>query len=113
MYSGTMAPRKEQVRLKANDGFVLVKLDDAPTETAGGIHLVDAVRDENKVQEGVITDVGRGMGHWLTADRKFVYEQPIFVIGDRVHFNSWGGEKIEDGDDTVAVLRHAEVLAIA
>jgi co-chaperonin GroES (HSP10) len=96
--------------MKATDGFALVLLDDVPDTTDGGIVLPTKTRDENKVQTGVVIDVGRGAAHW--EGERFVYETPLIRTGDRVHFNSWGGEKIEDGEDTIAVLRHQEILAV-
>lgn len=83
---------------------IVLKREEAESTTAGGIVLPDSA--QNKPQKGEVIAVGDG--HVKNDGSKI----PLTLQeGDRVIFNSYGGEEIKVGDEEYLLLRESDVLA--
>jgi len=101
-----MTKRKEVLRvLKPLGDRVVVKVDDSPELSPGGIVLPDAAQE--KPQRGVVVSVGEGKrlddGKIVALDVK---------VGDRVIFSKYGGVEVRDGNEEFVILRQDDIYAV-
>lgn len=84
---------------------ILVKRNEEPTRTKGGLFLPETAKE--KPVEGTVLAVGQGR---LSDDGKVT---PLSVaVGDRVVFGKYAGTEIKiDGEDRL-ILREDDVLGI-
>jgi chaperonin GroES len=84
---------------------VLVKRNDEPTRTKGGLFLPETAKE--KPVEGTVLAVGNGR---TTDDGKL---NPLTVkVGDRVVFGKYAGTEIKvEGEDRL-ILREDDILGI-
>ena len=84
---------------------VLVKRNDEPTRTKGGLFLPETAKE--KPVEGTVLAVGNGR---TTDDGKLT---PLTVkVGDRVVFGKYAGTEIKvEGEDRL-ILREDDILGI-
>ena len=84
---------------------VLVKQDDEPQKTAGGIFLPETAKEAP--QWGVVVRVGKGK---LLDDGKV---HPLFVKeGDKVIFGKYSGTKVKMGEDELLFMREEDIMAV-
>ena len=84
---------------------VLVKIDDSPQLSPGGIVLPDSAQE--KPQRGIVVRVGEGR----TLDDGS--RAPMEVKeGDCVIFSKYGGSEVKDGDEELTLLREDDIYAI-
>ena len=84
---------------------VIVKVDDSPEKSAGGILLPDKAQE--KPQRGVVIAVGEGR---RLDDGKL---SPVEVKpSDSVIFSKYGGTEVRDGEEEYVILRQDDIYAI-
>lgn len=85
---------------------ILVKRDEAETQTDSGIFLPESAKDKPK--SGTIQAVGDGNVNTDTGKRI-----PLTVKkGDKVIFNSYAGTEIKFGKDELLIMSESDLLAI-
>ncbi|GIX30673.1 MAG: 10 kDa chaperonin 3 [Porticoccaceae bacterium] len=84
---------------------VVVRRIDAEQKSKGGIIIPDTAKE--KPTQGEVIAVGEGA---LLDDGTL---RPLRVkVGDRVLFAKYAGTEIEQGDDTLLVMRESDILAV-
>lgn len=85
---------------------IIVRRDEAESQTASGIFLPESSKDRPKT--GVVEAVGDGKLNTETGDRI-----PLSVkAGDRVIFSSYAGTEIKLDGDELLIMSEDEVLAV-
>ncbi|MEM1165976.1 MAG: co-chaperone GroES [Planctomycetota bacterium] len=85
---------------------LVLRRDEAETETASGIILPESAKDQPKT--GIVEAVGPGNLNTDTGERI-----PLNLsVGDRVIFSSYAGTEIKLGADDVLILSESDVLAV-
>jgi len=84
---------------------VLVRRDEAETESEGGIVLPDAAK--NKPNRGEVVAVGEGK----------ILDSGVRVsisvnVGDSVVFGAYGGTEVELNGDTYIILSESDILLV-
>ena len=91
--------------LKPLGDRVIVKADEAESQTASGLYLAGDAKE--KPQTGTVLAVGAGK---LDKDGNLV---PVPVkVGDKVIFGKYGGTEITYEEETVLILRADDIYAI-
>jgi len=85
---------------------VLVRRDEAETQTDSGIYLPESAKDKPK--SGTVIAAGEGNINTETGKRIPLTVEP----GDRVIFNSYAGTEVKLGSDELLIMSESEVLAI-
>lgn len=83
---------------------VVIKRDDAKSETAGGIVLPESAKDKSR--QGAVVAVGPGRaekGRWVRLQVQ---------SGDRVLFGADAGTEVEIDDTKYVVMHEQEILSI-
>jgi chaperonin GroES len=83
---------------------IVLKREEAKSQTAGGIVLPDSAKD--KPQKGTVISVGDG--HVSRDGKRHALS---LKAGDKVIFSSYAGDEISVGDDEYLLLRESDVLA--
>ena len=105
--------KKKQAAKKAAKGVkiqplgdrVVIMREEAEAVTAGGIVLPDSAQD--KPVRGTIVNVGDGRLLDDGSRKKLQVKK-----GDRVLFNSYGGEQFKLGDQELLLMREEDILAV-
>lgn len=85
---------------------ILVKRDEAETQTESGIYLPESAKDKPK--SGTIQAVGDGTLNTDTGERI-----PLTVKkGDKVIFSSYAGTEVKLGKDELLIMNESDILAI-
>ena len=86
---------------------VLVRRDEAETQTESGIYLPESAKDKPK--SGTIEAVGDGALNTETGER-----MPLAVKkGDRVIFSSFAGSELKlDTENDLLIMSESDILAI-
>lgn len=85
---------------------VLIKRDEAETQTESGIYLPESAKDRPK--SGTVQAVGDGAFNTDTGERT-----PLTVKkGDKVIFSSYAGTEVKLGKDELLIMSESEILAI-
>jgi chaperonin GroES len=107
MATATKAKKKKSaVAVRPLHDKILVRRDEAETQTASGIFLPDSSKDRPKT--GVIEAVGDGKLNTDTGERI-----PLAVkAGDRVIFSSYAGTEIKLDGEELLIMSEDEVLAV-
>ena len=91
--------------LKPLGDRVIVKADEAESQTASGLYLAGDAKE--KPQTGTVIAVGEGK----RCKDGNIYPMPI-KVGDRVIYGKYGGTEVHyDGED-VLILRADDIYAI-
>jgi len=94
------------VKVRPLGDKVLIKRDDAATQTESGIYLPESAKDKPKT--GTVQSVGDGALNTETGDRI-----PLTVKkGDKVIFSSYSGTEIKLGASEFLMMSENEILAI-
>jgi chaperonin GroES len=84
---------------------VLVKQDDQPQQTAGGIFLPETAKEAP--QWGTVVRAGKGK---MLEDGKL---RPLCVKeGDKVIFGKYSGTKVKMGEDELLFMREEDIMAV-
>ena len=84
---------------------ILVKVQTAEEQTAGGIFLPDTAKE--KTQVGEVVQVGTGK----RSDKGVL--QPVDVtVGDRILYSKYAGTELKIGGEEYMLLREQDILAI-
>jgi chaperonin GroES len=94
------------MNLKPLDDRIVVKPNEAETQTASGLVIPDTAKE--KPQQGSVLAVGPGKraessGELIPLDIK---------VGDTVLYSKYGGTEVTVGGDDLLVLNARDVLAI-
>ncbi|HUX79512.1 MAG TPA: co-chaperone GroES [Alphaproteobacteria bacterium] len=93
------------MKLKPLSNRVVIKQDEAPSQTKGGIHLPESAQEKSTM--GSILAVGPGNRN----DQGDI--NPMSVKeGDKVCYEKYGGTEVDVDGEKVVVLRESEILAI-
>lgn len=84
---------------------VVVKRQEAETQTASGIIIPDNAQD--KPHQGEVVAVGPGK----TMDNGQL-RAPQVKVGDRVYFRKYGGAEIKLQGQEFVIIREEEILAV-
>jgi len=86
---------------------VLVRRDEAETQTDSGIYLPESAKDKPKT--GTVQAVGDGALNTETGER-----MPLTVKkGDKVIFSSFAGSELRlDTDDDLIIMSESDILAV-
>lgn len=93
--------------MKPLSDHLIVRRDEAPTHTPGGIALPGAVLADMQPTRGTVLAVGPGrrLDNGTRA-------QPEVDAGDQIVFARYGGAEIEFDGETFTVLREGDVIAV-
>ena len=94
------------MNLKPLDDRVVVKPNEAETQTASGLVIPDTAKE--KPQQGTVLAVGPGKR--AEANGELI---PLGIsVGDTVLYSKYGGTEVTVGGDDLLVLSSRDVLAI-
>lgn len=93
------------MKLKPLGDRVIVKQDEAETQTSSGLFIAGA--DKEKPQTGTVIAVGPGK---LDKDGKNL-PMPV-KTGDRVVYSKYGGNEIMCDDEEVLIVRADDIYAV-
>ena len=94
------------MNLKPLDDRIVVKPNEAETQTASGLVIPDTAKE--KPQQGSVLAVGPGKRAESTGE-----VIPLDIkVGDTVLYSKYGGTEITVGGDDLLVLNARDVLAI-
>ena len=94
------------MNLKPLDDRIVVKPNEAETQTASGLVIPDTAKE--KPQQGAVLAVGPGKRAESTGDLI-----PLDIkVGDTVLYSKYGGTEVTVAGDEVLVLNARDVLAI-
>jgi chaperonin GroES len=94
------------MNLKPLDDRIVVKPNEAETQTASGLVIPDTAKE--KPQQGSVLAVGPGKRAESTGDLI-----PLGIsVGDTVLYSKYGGTEVTVGGDDLLVLNARDVLAI-
>ncbi len=97
---------KSKLKIRPLHDKILVRRDEAETQTESGIYLPEGAKDRPKT--GVVESVGDGALNTDTGERT-----PLTVKkGDRVIFSSYAGTEVKLDDNELLIMSEDEVLAI-
>ena len=94
------------MNLKPLDDRIVVKPNEAETQTASGLVIPDTAKE--KPQQGTVLAVGPGRRSDTTGE---VIALGISV-GDTVLYSKYGGTEVTVGGDDLLVLNARDVLAV-
>ncbi|MCR9217303.1 MAG: co-chaperone GroES [Phycisphaerales bacterium] len=102
----TKKTKSTKLSIKPLHDKVIVRRDEAETQTASGIFLPESAKDQQKT--GVILAVGDGALNRETGDRI-----PLSVTnGDRVIFSSYAGNEVKVDGEELLIMSESDILAI-
>jgi chaperonin GroES len=84
---------------------VLVKQDDEPQKTAGGIYLPETAKETP--QWGTVVRVGPGKLLDSGEVRRLTVKE-----GDKVIFGKYSGTKVKMGEDELLFMREEDIMAV-
>ncbi len=84
---------------------VLVKQDDEPQKTEGGIYLPDTAKEAP--QWGTVVRVGPGKVLDSGEVRKMTVKE-----GDKIIFGKYSGTKVKMGQDELLFMREEDIMAV-
>ncbi len=94
------------MNLKPLDDRIVVKPNEAETQTASGLVIPDTAKE--KPQQGTVLAVGPGKRAESTGE-----VIPVGIkVGDTVLYSKYGGTEVSVGGDDLLVLNARDVLAI-
>lgn len=93
-------------KIKPSLNRVVVKRDEAATQTASGLYIPDTEQD--KPQEGTVVAVGPGSKYFH--DGQMVTIPVEFNPGDRVLFPKFGGTELKVDGEEVVMFNETEIL---
>ena len=94
------------MNLKPLDDRIVVKPNEAETQTASGLVIPDTAKE--KPQQGSVLAVGPGKRTESTGELI-----PLGIsVGDTVLYSKYGGTEVTVGGDDLLVLNARDVLAI-
>jgi chaperonin GroES len=94
------------MNLKPLDDRIVVKPNEAETQTASGLVIPDTAKE--KPQQGSVLAVGPGKRAESTGELI-----PLGIsVGDTVLYSKYGGTEVSVGGDDLLVLNARDVLAI-
>ena len=94
------------MNLKPLDDRIVVKPNEAETQTASGLVIPDTAKE--KPQQGTVLAVGPGKRAESTGELI-----PLGIsVGDTVLYSKYGGTEVNVGGDDLLVLNARDVLAI-
>ena len=94
------------MNLKPLDDRIVVKPNEAETQTASGLVIPDTAKE--KPQQGTVLAVGPGKRAESTGELI-----PLGInVGDTVLYSKYGGTEVSVGGDDLLVLNARDVLAI-
>jgi chaperonin GroES len=94
------------MNLKPLDDRIVVKPNEAETQTASGLVIPDTAKE--KPQQGTVLAVGPGKR--AEANGELI---PLGIsVGDTVLYSKYGGTEVTVGGDDLLVLSSRDVLAI-
>lgn len=94
-----------QVKVKPLLDRILVKQDDEPQKSAGGIFLPETAKEAP--QRGVVVAAGQG--------RRSEHGelQPLALkAGDKVIFGKYSGTKVQIGEEELLFMREEDIMAV-
>ncbi|MEO1009251.1 MAG: co-chaperone GroES [Planctomycetota bacterium] len=102
-----MATRtKKKIGIRPLHDKLIVRRDEAETQTAAGIFLPESSSERPKT--GIVEAVGDGTLNMETGERV-----PLTIeVGQRIIFSSYSGTEVKLDGDELLVLSEADVLAI-
>lgn len=111
--AGTLDGKTIENEFKPANNMILVKLNSADTETAGGLLLTS--KKKTKKNEGTVSSVGPGKINQFSG---FEFDMPL-TPGDSVIYDRYGGSEINyNGEphvlipDDVVLIKHAGALTM-
>lgn len=94
------------MNLKPLDDRIVVKPNEAETQTASGLVIPDTAKE--KPQQGTVLAVGPGRRSDTTGE-----VIPLGIsVGDTVLYSKYGGTEVAVGGDDLLVLNARDVLAV-
>jgi chaperonin GroES len=94
------------MNLKPLDDRIVVKPNEAETQTASGLVIPDTAKE--KPQQGVVLAVGPGKRAESTGE-----VIPVGIeVGQTVLYSKYGGTEVTAGGEDVLVLNARDVLAV-
>ena len=110
---GTLDGKTIENEFTPANNMVLVKLNSADTETAGGLLL--ATKKKTKKNEGNVVSVGPGK---INQDSGFAFDMPL-APGESVIYDSYGGAEVNYNGvqhvlipDDVVLIKHTGKLTM-
>jgi chaperonin GroES len=94
-----------QVKIKPLLDRILVKQDDEPQKSAGGIFLPETAKEAP--QRGTVVAAGQGR----RSDNGELQALSL-KEGDKIIFGKYSGTKVQIGDDELLFMREEDIMAV-
>lgn len=102
----TKTKTKTKLAVRPLHDKIIVRRDEAESQTASGIFLPESSKDKPKT--GVVEAVGNGELNTETGTRTPLSVKP----GDRVIFNSYAGTEVKLDGEPLLIMSESEVLGV-
>ena len=102
----TKTKTKTKLAVRPLHDKIIVRRDEAESQTASGIFLPESSKDKPKT--GVVEAVGDGELNTDTGTRTPLSVKP----GDRVIFNSYAGTEVKLDGEPLLIMSESEVLGV-
>lgn len=102
----TKTKTKTKLAVRPLHDKIIVRRDEAESQTASGIFLPESSKDKPKT--GVVEAVGDGELNTETGTRTPLSVKP----GDRVIFNSYAGTEVKLDGEPLLIMSESEVLGV-
>ena len=93
------------MKIKPIYDYVLIRRLESESKTSGGLIIPDTAKE--KPQQGIVMAVGEGK-----RDDNGNLVKPVVKEGDKVLFTKWSGTDVKMNDETLVVMKEADIIAI-
>lgn len=93
------------MKIKPIYDYVLIRRLESESKTSGGLIIPDTAKE--KPQQGIVMAVGEGK-----KDDNGNTIKPVVKEGDKVLFTKWSGTDVKMNDETLVVMKEADIIAI-
>lgn len=93
------------MKIKPIYDYVLIRRLESESKTSGGLIIPDTAKE--KPQQGIVMAVGEGK-----KDDNGNLVKPVVKEGDKVLFTKWSGTDVKMNDETLVVMKEADIIAI-
>ena len=93
------------MKIKPIYDYVLIRRLESESKTSGGLIIPDTAKE--KPQQGIVMAVGEGK-----KDDNGNTVKPVVKEGDKVLFTKWSGTDVKMNDETLVVMKEADIIAI-
>jgi len=102
------------MKIRALNNWAVIRPDEEKEQSGGGIFIPDAAKD--KPQIGEVLSIGPGrMKEEKDKKGKVIekkFEATVVKPGDRVYYDKYAGNKVEDDGEELLIVREDDILGL-